>query len=48
MKDGEFLADAKKASLDIEPITGGEMEKIIARIFKLDPALTAKNILSPS
>jgi tripartite-type tricarboxylate transporter receptor subunit TctC len=50
MKDGEFLADAKKASLDIEPITGGEMEKIIARIFKLDPALTAKlkSILSPS
>jgi tripartite-type tricarboxylate transporter receptor subunit TctC len=50
MKDAEFLADAKKANLDIEPITGQEMERIIGRIFKLDPALTAKikGILSPS
>ena len=50
MKDSEFLADAKKTNLDIEPITGQEMERIIARIFKLDPGLAAKlkNILNPS
>lgn len=50
MKDAEFLADAKKASLDIEPITGPEMAKIVAGIFKLNPALTAKlnSILNPS
>ncbi|HKY08880.1 MAG TPA: tripartite tricarboxylate transporter substrate-binding protein [Candidatus Binatia bacterium] len=50
MKDPEFLADAKKANLDIEPITGQEMEKIIGGIFKLDPALAAKlkSILNPS
>ena len=50
MKDPEFLADAKKANLDIEPITGHEMERIIGRIFKLDPTLAAKlkSILNPS
>ena len=50
MKDGEFLADAKKANLEIEPITGQEMERLVAGIFKLDPALVAKlkSILNPS
>ena len=49
MRDPEFLAEAKKANLDIEPITGQEMEKTVARIFKLDPALAAKlkSILNP-
>ena len=50
MKDGEFLADAKRANLEIEPITGQEMERLVAGIFKLDPALAAKlkSILNPS
>jgi hypothetical protein len=50
MKDPEFLADAKKANLDIEPITGEELERIVTGIFKLDPALAAKikGILNPS
>ena len=50
MKDPEFLADAKKANLDLEPMTGREMQQIVAGIFKLDPALTAKvkAILNPS
>ncbi len=50
MKDPEFLADAKKANLDIEPITGPEMEKLVAGVFKLNPTLTAKlkSILNPS
>jgi tripartite-type tricarboxylate transporter receptor subunit TctC len=50
MRDGEFLADAKKANLEIEPITGQEMERLVAGIFKLDPALAAKlkSILNPS
>jgi hypothetical protein len=49
MRDPEFLADAKKTNLDIEPITEQEMEQIVARIFKLDPALAAKlkSILNP-
>jgi len=50
MKDADFLADAKKANLDIEPITGEEMAKLVTGIFKLDPALAAKlkSILSPT
>ena len=50
MKDPEFLADAKKASLDIEPITGPEMERLVAGVFKLNPTLAAKlkSILNPS
>jgi len=50
MKDPEFLADAKKANLDIEPITGPEMERLVAGIFKLNPTIAAKlkSILNPS
>ena len=50
MRDGEFLADSKKANLEIEPITGQEMERLVAGIFKLDPSLAAKlkTILNPS
>jgi tripartite-type tricarboxylate transporter receptor subunit TctC len=50
MKDSEFLADAKKANLEIEPITGQEMERLIAGIFKLDASMAAKlkSILNPS
>jgi tripartite-type tricarboxylate transporter receptor subunit TctC len=50
MKDPEFLADAKKANLEIEPITGPEMERLVAGIFKLNPTLAAKlkSILNPS
>lgn len=50
MKDAEFIADAKKANLDLEPITGQELAKIVAGIFQLNPALAAKlkNILNPS
>lgn len=50
MKDAEFLADAKKANLDIEPIAGREMQQIVGGIFKLDPAIAGKvkAILNPS
>lgn len=42
MKDPEFLADAKKAKLDVEPVSGEEMEKMVAELFKLSPSLVAK------
>ena len=42
MTDPEFLADAKKGQLDIDPVSGEEVEKTVARFFKLDPALVAK------
>lgn len=42
MKDPEFLAEAKKASLDINPDDGAELEQNVKDIFKLDPNLIAK------
>jgi tripartite-type tricarboxylate transporter receptor subunit TctC len=42
LKDKEFLAEAEKAKLDIEPVTRAELEKSVGGIFKLNPALVAK------
>jgi tripartite-type tricarboxylate transporter receptor subunit TctC len=42
MKDPEFLADAKKSQLDLDPVSPEEVEKTVARFFKLDPTLIAK------
>jgi tripartite-type tricarboxylate transporter receptor subunit TctC len=39
LKDPDFLADAKKSRLDTDPLTGEEIEKIVAQLFKMDPAL---------
>jgi tripartite-type tricarboxylate transporter receptor subunit TctC len=41
-KDPEFLADAQKARLDMAPLTGEELEKIVDRTYKLDQSLVAK------
>jgi tripartite-type tricarboxylate transporter receptor subunit TctC len=41
-KDPEFIADAKKARLDMSPLSGEEMEKIVDRTYKLDQSLVAK------
>ena len=42
MKDTEFLAEAKKSNLDIDPLPVEEVEKIVARFFKLDSSLATK------
>lgn len=42
MKDSEFLAEAKKANLDINPDDGAELEQNVREIFKLEPGLIAK------
>jgi tripartite-type tricarboxylate transporter receptor subunit TctC len=42
MKDPEFLADAKKSRLDTQPLTGEEIEKIVAQLFKIDPAVVTQ------
>jgi tripartite-type tricarboxylate transporter receptor subunit TctC len=48
-KDGDFLAEAKKASLDLEAVTGEEMEQVVAGLFKLDAKQIArlKEVLVP-
>jgi tripartite-type tricarboxylate transporter receptor subunit TctC len=42
MKDPEFLADAKKSKFDVDPLDGEEVQKMVAGMFKLPPALVAK------
>src|SRR5262245_36856125 len=42
LKDPDFLVDAQRARLDLNPIGGDELEKIVARIYKLEPQLTEK------
>jgi hypothetical protein len=42
LKDPEFLADAKKSKLNVDPVPVEEIEKDINGLFKLDPALLGK------
>jgi tripartite-type tricarboxylate transporter receptor subunit TctC len=41
-KDKEFLAEAEKSKLDVDPIPGEQVEKIVDGLFKLDPSTLAK------
>jgi tripartite-type tricarboxylate transporter receptor subunit TctC len=47
--DPEFLAEAKKAHIDLDPVSGNEMEKIVAELFRLDAKQIArlKEVLVP-
>jgi tripartite-type tricarboxylate transporter receptor subunit TctC len=47
MKDKEFLAEMQKANLEVNPIPGEEVQKLIARLFKTPPAVLerAKQII---
>ena len=36
------MAEAIKSKLDVDPVSGEEVERIIADIFKLDSATVAK------
>lgn len=42
MADPEFLAEAKKARLDINPLDGAELEGNVREVFDLDPDLVPK------
>jgi len=42
MKDPEFLADAKKAKLDLNPDDGASLERNVKEIFDLQPSLLTK------
>jgi tripartite-type tricarboxylate transporter receptor subunit TctC len=41
-KDPEFIADAHKARLDMSPLTGEELEKVVARTYKLEKPIIEK------
>ncbi|MBI3058744.1 MAG: hypothetical protein HYY81_05480, partial [Deltaproteobacteria bacterium] len=42
MRDPEFLAEAKKAKLDINPLDGAELERNVKEVFNLEPTLIPK------
>ncbi|HXG52293.1 MAG TPA: tripartite tricarboxylate transporter substrate-binding protein [candidate division Zixibacteria bacterium] len=48
-KDPEFLAEARKAKLEVDPVTGDEMERIVKGLFNLDSRQVArlKEVLVP-
>lgn len=50
MKDPEFLSEAKKGNLAIDPISGDEIEKVIGGLVKMEPGQVAKlrQILLPA
>jgi tripartite-type tricarboxylate transporter receptor subunit TctC len=49
LKDAEFLAEAKKASLDIQHVSGEETEEVVQGLYKIEPAFIArmKQVLVP-
>jgi tripartite-type tricarboxylate transporter receptor subunit TctC len=42
LKDPDFRSDAKKSKLDIDPLTGEELEKTVAGLLKVSPGTLAK------
>ena len=42
LKDAEFLAEAKKAKLDIEVINGPTIAKKLGSLYELQPPVVAK------
>ena len=37
MKDPDFLAETKKLSLDVDPVTGAEVEALIREVYASPP-----------
>jgi hypothetical protein len=42
MKDPAFIADAERARLEVEPVAGAEMEKMIKAAFETPKALVQR------
>ena len=42
MKDAQFLADAEKAKLEITPVAGGEIEKLVKEVYQTPKETAAK------
>ena len=41
-KDPEFLADAKKAKISVDPLSGENVQKLVAEVYKASPADAAR------
>lgn len=42
LRDPEFLADARKARLEVNPVSGDEVERLVTGLFAIDQATTAR------
>jgi hypothetical protein len=42
IRDPEFLADAEKSRLDIDPLSGEELARIVSGLVNLSPSMVAK------
>jgi tripartite-type tricarboxylate transporter receptor subunit TctC len=42
LRDPEFLADAGKARLEVNPVSGEEVERLVAGLFALDAGTVAR------
>lgn len=42
LEDKAFVEEAEKAKLTLDPVTGDELQKMVADLFTLDPGLVAK------
>ena len=49
LQDPAFLADAKKLGIEIAPVSGGELARLMAKLMNLPPALVerAKQAIAP-
>jgi hypothetical protein len=39
LKDSQFLAEAEKAKLEIDPVDGTGIEKMVKGLYEIEPAI---------
>jgi hypothetical protein len=42
LKDPEFLADARRLQMEIDPLTGDEVERLLRTAYRAPPAIIAR------
>jgi len=42
LRDPQFVAETRQIKLDVDPIPGDELERLVGELFELEPAVTAK------
>ncbi|HEX9142843.1 MAG TPA: hypothetical protein VGA09_01145, partial [Candidatus Binatia bacterium] len=49
LRDPEFLVEAKKSKIDVEPVSGEDMEKVVHGLYNIDSTMLArlKEVLLP-
>jgi len=42
LSDPEFVNDARQAQLDVDPITGEDVSRLIGELFRMPPAILVR------